>query len=119
MRVHRRVPGSLSERSLVLELECSRGRAISHLLSSAIMLDCNIKLVRRNLLLPSMVLPSALATEAYQLPFDSALSNVFGMSLPALLERAGEVAAQRRQQSLEEALVKTMNGAKGQQSSVP
>ena len=54
-----------------------------------------------------MTLPSALATEAYQLPFDPDGSSIFGTSLPALLERAGKVAAQRRQQSLEEALVKT------------
>ena len=46
-------------------------------------------------LLPPLILPSALATEAYQLPFDPSGSSVFGDSLPALLERAGEVAAQR------------------------
>ena len=98
----------------LLELERSRGQAVGHLLSSAITLDCNDKLVRHGSLLPSMALPSALATEAYQLPFDPAGSSMFDMSLPALLERAGEVAAQRRQQSLEEALVKMAKGAKSQ-----
>ena len=49
----------------VLELEHSRGWAVGHLLSSAIMLDCNVKLDRHGSLLPSMALPSALATEAY------------------------------------------------------
>ena len=97
----------------ILELEHSRERAVSHLPSSTIMLDCNVKLVRHGSILPSITFPSALATEAYQLPFDPAGSNVFGESLPALLERAGEVATQR-QQSLEEALIKMAKGAKGQ-----
>ena len=77
-----------------------------HLLSSAIILDCNIKLVRCNVLLPSLALPSALATEAYQLTFDPSRFNVFGTGLPALLERAGEMAIHRRQKLLKEALVK-------------
>ena len=59
------------------------------------------------------MLPSALATEAYQLLFDPMGSSVFGNSLLALLERAGEVATQRRQQSLEEALVKLEKGGQG------
>ena len=65
------------------------------------------------------MLLSVLETEAYQLPFDPAGSGVFGDSLPALLERAGEVAAQRRQQSLEEAFVKTAKGAKDHKLSAP
>ena len=80
----------------LLELEHSRGRAVSHLLSSAIMMDCNIKLIHHGALLPSIMLPSALATEAYQLPFDPSGLNVFGDALPALLEKAGEVATQKR-----------------------
>ena len=87
------------------------------MLSSAITLDCNVKLVQRDVLLPSLMLPFALATEAYQLPFDPMGSSVFGDSLPTLLERAGEVAAQRQQQSLEEALVQSVKGAKGQKPS--
>ena len=55
-------------------------------------MDCNIKLIRHGALLPSMMLSSALATEAYQLPFDPSGSNVFGDALPALLENASEVA---------------------------
>ena len=50
---------------MLLELEHSRGRAVSHMLSSAITLDCNVKLVRHDSILPSLTLPSALATEAY------------------------------------------------------
>ena len=61
----------------LLELECSRGRAVGHLLSSVITLDCNVKLVRHSSVLPSLMLPSALATEAYQLPFNPAGSCVF------------------------------------------
>ena len=82
---------------------------VSRLLSSTITLDCNMKLVRCGSLLPSV-----LATEAYQLPFDPSGSSIFGTSLQALSERAGEVAIQRQQQSLEEALVKTAKGAKSQ-----
>ena len=65
----------------LLELEGSRGRAVSHMLSSAITIDCNKKLICRNALLPS-----ALATEAYQLLFDPSESGLFGEALPALLE---------------------------------
>ena len=65
------------------------------LLSSAITMDCNIKLFRRGALLPSMMLPSALATEVYRLPFDPSGSIVFGDALQALLEKAGEVATQK------------------------
>ena len=39
---------------MLLELEHSRGRAVGHLLSSTITLDCNIKLVRCGSLLPSI-----------------------------------------------------------------
>ena len=45
-----------STRQLVgtlLDLERSRGRAVGHFVSSAITLDCKIKLVQRNALLPS------------------------------------------------------------------
>ena len=98
-------------------MERSRGRAVSHLLSSAIMLDCNMKLVRRNMLIPSMALSSALATEAYQLPFNPSGSNVFGMGLSCLLEKADEMAAQRQQMSLKKALVKTARMAKAHSSS--
>ena len=77
------------------------------------MLDCNVKLVRNGSILPSITLPSALAMEAYQLPFDPVGSSVFGDSLLALLERASKVATQRQQQSLEEALAKMATGAKG------
>ena len=83
------------------------------------MLDCNVKLARCGSLMPSMALPFVLATEAYQLLFDPTGSDVFSKSLPALLERAGEVAAQRQQQSLEETLVKRAKGAKDQQPSAP
>ena len=61
-----------------------------------------------------MAVPSALATEAYQLPFDPARSSVFSTSLPALLESADKVATQRRQQLLEEALIKMVKGAERQ-----
>ena len=75
-------------------------------------MDCNIKLVRRGALL-SLMLPSALPTfKAYQLPFNSPQSSVFGDSLLDLLERTGEVATQK--QSLEEALGKSVKGAKAQ-----
>ena len=80
-----------------------------HLLSSAITLDCN-KLVRHNALIPCL-------SQAYQLPFDPAGSNVFGGGLSGLLEKADEMAAQRRQRSIEEALVKSANMAKGHSSS--
>ena len=70
-----------------------------------------MKLLQQKSLLPSLMLPSALATEAYQLPFD--LSSLFGESLSALLEKAGEVASQKRYQSLEEAMIKSANGTKG------
>ena len=72
------------------------------------MMDCNLKLIRRNVLLPS-----ALATEAYQLPFNPSGSSLFGGALLALLEKAGEVVTQKRHQSLEEAMVKSAKGAKG------
>ena len=49
----------------LLEFDRSIGRAVGHLLSSTIMLDCNVKLVRHGSILPSITLPSALATEAY------------------------------------------------------
>ena len=79
----------------LLDLGNSSSRAVDHLLSSAITLDCNVKLVQRSVLLPSLALPSALATEIYQLPFDPAGSSVFGAGLSALLERAGAIAAQK------------------------
>ena len=44
---------------MLLELECSSVWAVGHLLSIAITMDCNIKLIRRGALLPSV-----LATEA-------------------------------------------------------
>ena len=80
---------------ILLDLESSRGRAVGHVLSSVITLDCNVKLVRHNALLPSLALRSALATEAYKLPFNPSRSSVFGTGLPALLKRAGEMATQR------------------------
>ena len=40
-------------------------------------------------------------------------SSIFGEALPALLEKAGEVATQKRHQSLEEALVMSVKVAKG------
>ena len=46
--------------------------------------------------------------------FNPTRLSVFGTSLPTLLERAGEVATQKRQQLLEEALVKIAKVAKGQ-----
>ena len=96
----------------LLEPEHSRGWAVSHLLSSAITMDCNLKLIHHNVLLLSMMLPCALATEAYQLLFDSSGACVFGEALLALLEKASEVATQKRCQSLEEVLVKSVKGAK-------
>ena len=56
-------------------------------------MDCNMKLLRRSALLPSLMFPSALATEVYQLPFDPSGSSLFGDSLPALLKKVGEVAS--------------------------
>ena len=66
-----------------------------------------------------MMLPCALATEACQLLFDLSGSSVFGEAMPALVEKAGEVATQKRHQSLEEALalVKPAKGAKGPKTS--
>ena len=58
---------------------------MGHLLSSAITMDCNFKVIRRNALLPSMMLPCALATEAYQLLFSPMGLSIFGEALPALL----------------------------------
>ena len=49
----------------LLELEHSRGRAVGHLLSGVITMDCNLKLLRRKALLPSLLLPQVVATEAY------------------------------------------------------
>ena len=63
-------------------------------------MDCNLKLIWRNTLLPSMILLSALATEAYQLLFDPSGLSLFGEALLALLEKAGEVATQKRHQSV-------------------
>ena len=77
----------------------SRGSAVCHLLSRAIMLDCNVKLVRRGSILPSITLSSALATEAYQLPFDPAGTSVFGVSLPALLETGQQGCSERQSSS--------------------
>ena len=54
-------------------------------------MDCNLKLIRCNALLPSMILPYALATEIYQLSFDPLGSTLFGEALLALLEKVGEV----------------------------
>ena len=51
----------------LLDLERSQGRAVGHLLSGAITMDCNMKLLRHHALLPSLSLPQALAMEAYQL----------------------------------------------------
>ena len=76
-------------------------------------MDCNMKLLCRNALLPSLMLPSSLATEAYQLPFDPSALSLFGESLPALLEKEGEVASQKRHQCLEETMPKSVKGAKG------
>ena len=85
--------------------------------SIAITMDCDMKLLHRNLILPSLMLPSALATEAYQLLFGPSGSSLFGESLPALLETACEVASQKRHQSLEEAMIKLAKGAKGSKAS--
>ena len=81
-------------------------------------MDCNLKLIRRNVLLPSMMLPSALATEAYQLPFDPSGSSLFGEAMSALLEKAGEVVTEKRHQSFEEAMVKSVKGSKGPKASL-
>ena len=51
----------------LLGLEHSWGRAVGHLLSEVITMECNMKLLHRQSLLPSLILPSTLATEAYQL----------------------------------------------------
>ena len=55
----------------LLDLEHSQGQVIGHLFSIAITVDYKFKLVRRNMLLPTLALPAVLATEAYQLPFES------------------------------------------------
>ena len=103
---------------MLLELDCSRVRAVSHLLSSTITMVCNLKLICCNALLPSMMLLSAQATEAYQLLFDPSGSNIFGEALPTLLKKAGEVAIQKRHQSLEEAMVKSAKGSKAPKTSL-
>ena len=104
---------------MLLELECLRGQAVGHLLSGVIITDCNMKLLHRQSLLPSLMLPSALATEAYQLPFDPSGSSLFCETLPALsqLEKVGEVASQKRHQFLEEAMIKSAKGTKGSKPS--
>ena len=66
---HRKAPVGLLG---LLELEHFRGWAVSHLLSSVIMMDCNLKLIHHGALLPC-----SLATEAYQLPFDPTGLSVF------------------------------------------
>ena len=65
------------------------------MLSGAITMDCNMKLLRRQSLLPSLMLPSTLATEAYQLTFDPSRPSLFGKALLTLLEKEGEVASQK------------------------
>ena len=39
----------------LLDLEHSRGQMVGHLLNSAITMDCNLNLVRRHALLPTLV----------------------------------------------------------------
>ena len=46
----------------------------------------------------------------------SGLSS-FGKALPTLVEKAGEVASQKRHQTLEEAMIKSVKGTKGSRSS--
>ena len=74
------------------------------------------EIVLQNALLPSLMLPFALETEAYQLPFDPSGSSFFSESLPALVEKARGVASQKRQQSLEKAIIKSAKGTKGSKS---
>ena len=99
---------------MLLKLERSQGRAVGHLLSEAITTECNMKLLRRHVLLPSLSLPQALATEAYQLLFDPSGSSLFGRAL----EKARDVASQQRQRSLEEAVIKSVKGTKGSKASL-
>ena len=87
---------------MLLDLECSRGQVVSHLLSSVIVLDCNIKLTYHSSLLPSLALPAVLALEAYHW-VQMCLGKV-----SHLLARSDELAARKGQRSLEEALVKTL-----------
>ena len=54
--------------------EKSWGKAAGHVLSGAIMLDANLKLIRPNAVLSSSSLPSALAKRAYHLPLEPASS---------------------------------------------
>ena len=72
-----------------------------------------MKLLRRYSLLPSLLLPQALAMEVYQLLFNPSGWSLFGGALSTLLEKTGEVASQQRQQYLEEAMIKSMKGTKG------
>ena len=80
-------------------LEKSRGRATGHVLSRAITLDANLKLIRHNILLAAS-LPSTLVKEAYHLPLEPASSGLFGKGLSSILERCNKLMDKKRQQAL-------------------
>ena len=56
------------------------------MLSGAITMDANLKLVCQDSVLSAAHLPDLVAKEAYQLPFEPASSGLFGVGLSSLLE---------------------------------
>ena len=98
-------------------LERSRGKAIGHVMTAAITLDANIKLIRRHSVLSASSLPAALTKEAYHLPLEPASSSLFGEGLLPILEKSDRMTEEKRQRALHKAALQSVkiNKSVGQQ----
>ena len=93
-------------------LRKSRGKAVEHVLSASIMLDANIKLIRRNLVLKASSLPESLAKEVYHLPLDPAGSGLFGTGLVSIREKGDKLVDETWSRALHEVAVRSVKTGK-------
>ena len=82
------------------------------MLRGATTLDANLKLIRCNAAHSAASLPNMMAKEAYHLTLEPASSGLFGVGLSSLLERCGKLMAKKHQQSLHEAVIRSMKTGK-------
>ena len=77
-------------------IEKSKRKAARQVLSTAIMLDANLKFIMRNVVLSASSLPAAMAKEAYHLPLESTSSGPFGASFSDILERSDKLIVKKQ-----------------------
>ena len=89
-------------------LEKSRGKVIGHVMTAAITLDANKKLIGRRSVLSASSLSAGLAKEAYHLPLEPASSCLFGKGLLPILEKSDRMTDEKRQRTLHEAALRSV-----------